>query len=60
MSVICFICLGRVARVGTNIFDFFDSEICVGWDANCVWPYIYYDHHRSGNKAFKEVIDLLV
>jgi hypothetical protein len=29
--------LGRLRWfVGTNIFDFLDSEICVGWGAECV------------------------
>lgn len=50
----------RYMKGTAHIFDLLDGEICVRWDSNGLWSDIDDDHHRSGNKSFEELVDLLV
>ena len=43
-----------------HIFDLLDGKICVRWDSDSLGSNVDNDHHRSSNKSFEEVVNLLV
>ena len=44
----------------TYVFDFFDGEVGVGWDSDCLRSDVYDDHDGSRNEPFEEFVDFLV
>jgi hypothetical protein len=50
----------REGRKGTYIFDLFDAKVGICGDSDGFWTDIDYDHDRSGDVPFKEIVDFLV
>ena len=47
-------------RWRTYVFDLFDCKVCVCGDTDCLWSYVYDDHHRPSNVSFQKIINLLI